>query len=153
MKDDSANLVVEVRFEIEKDAHGFPQYRDAEALLCKPLDAECTVCEVASVPFYLKNVAYGDTIRAIEGSVNLLEFGGVMSRGGYSVYRILLHDWSIKKQTIKDLLALGAVVEHEGRLIAIAVSEVNGAGAVLEYILEGKRQDRWGAQDGYIFGP
>ncbi|HJU10161.1 MAG TPA: DUF4265 domain-containing protein [Candidatus Binataceae bacterium] len=151
MKDNST--VVEVRFEIEKDADGYPGSRDAEALLCKPLDADCTVCVVASVPFYLRNVAYGDTVRAIEGSVSLLEFGGVVSRGGYSVYRMFLHDFSRKEQTIKDLLALGAVIEHDGRLIAIAISEVNGPGAVLDYILEGKRQDRWGAQDGYIFEP
>ena len=56
------NLVVEVVFQIEKDAEGYPKSRNFEALLCKPLDAECSLCVVNSVPFYLRNVAYGDTI-------------------------------------------------------------------------------------------
>jgi hypothetical protein len=88
--------VVEVRFEIEKDAEGYPKSRDAEMLLCKPSNPECTTCVVASVPFYLNNVAYGDII-SVESDSGGLQFKKVIKRGKYSVYRIFLHDIKKKK--------------------------------------------------------
>ncbi len=74
------NYVVEARFEIEKDADGYPKSRNAEALLCKPLDPECSLCIVTSVPSYLRNIAYGDTIRTKPDSGDSLEFGQVVKR-------------------------------------------------------------------------
>ena len=83
---------------------GYPKPRDAEALLCKPLDPECSQCVVASVPFYLRNVAYGDTISTEENPPNCLRFKSVVARGGYGVYRILLHDATKKDELIRKLL-------------------------------------------------
>ncbi|HXP68609.1 MAG TPA: DUF4265 domain-containing protein [Candidatus Dormibacteraeota bacterium] len=147
------NYVVEVRFEIEKDADGYPKSRNAEALLCKPLDPECSLCIVASVPLYLRNIAYGDTIRTKPDSGDSLEFGQVVKRGGYSVYRVLLHDPSRKDAVIRHFLDLGALVEHDGDLIAVAVPPTANVDAIADYILTGKDKDYWGAQDGYIFEP
>jgi hypothetical protein len=95
--------VVEVWFPIEKDADGYPKSRDSEALLCKPLDPECTLCDVASVPFYLRNVAYGDTISTKDNG-GCLEFRAIVKRGGFSVYRILLHDSTRKDEWIRKFL-------------------------------------------------
>src|SRR5579862_2511040 len=106
-------LVVEVIFPIEKDADGYPKSRDFEALLCKPLDAECSLCTVASVPFYLRNVAYGDTISTEEDPENVLRFKEVIRRSGHSVYRILLHDLSRKEELIGKLLDSDALVEQD----------------------------------------
>lgn len=144
-------LVVEVRFSIEKDHEGYPSSRDSEALLCKPLDAECTECVVASVPFYLRNVAYGDTIKVEEGPTRCLEFKEILKRGGFSVYRILLHDSTKREVVITKLLEFDTLLEQSGDLIAIAVPPTANVDAIVDYLLDGKREGFWGTQDGYIF--
>src|SRR5262249_48324624 len=144
--------VVEVTFEIEKDAEGFPKSRDAVALLGEPLNVDCSLCKVASVPFYLRNVAYGDTISTKDYQPDhMLQFGEVVKRGGYSVYRILLHDLAIKDEVIRKLLDLDALLEQEDNLLAIAVPPTADLDAIVDYILEGKHKGLWGAQDGYVF--
>ena len=144
------NLVVEVIFKIEKDPDGYPKSRDAEALLCKPSNPECSLCTVASVPFYLRNVAYGDTISTEEGESASLQFKEVVKRGGYSVYRILLHDSKMKKELIGKLLDFDVLVEQDGDLIAFAVPPSADQDSIVQYILDGKSQGFWGAQDGYV---
>jgi len=151
MSSSQESLLVEVRFEIEKDAEGYPKSRDAEALLCKPLNPECSVCVVASVPFYLRNVAYGDIVRTEESPSESLRFREVIQRGGYSIFRLLLHDPPTKDEVIRKLLDLDVLLEHEGDLIAIVVPPAADLRAVLDYVVEGKRKGLWGAQDGYVF--
>ncbi len=153
MNSSEENLVVEVRFEIEKDAEGYPKSRDYEALLCKPLNSDCSVCVVANVPFYLRDVAYGDTIRTKDDSSGSLRFGLIIRRSGYSVYRIFLHDATKKENLINQLLDFGALVEQDGDLIAFALPPDANADAVVDRVLEGKHEGWWGAQDGYIHEP
>ena len=143
-------LVVEVWFPIEKDADGYPRSRDSEALLCKPIDAECSLCNIASVPFYLRNVAFGDTVSTRDDGFGCLDFKEIVKRGGYSVYRILLHDLSTTDAAIKALLDFDVLLEHEGGLIAIAVSPQVNIDRLIDFILDGKDRGLWGAQDGYI---
>jgi hypothetical protein len=151
MDSSQEQLVVEVNFEIEKDAEGYPKSRDVEALLCKPLVPDCSQCLVMSVPFYLRNVAYGDTIITTENNNGNLYFKEIVNHGGYSVYRVLLHDKSQKDQLIKTLLHYDAVVEKDGNLIAFAVLSPTDADALVEYLLKGKAKGYWGVQDGFIF--
>jgi uncharacterized protein DUF4265 len=151
MSSSEETLVVEVRFEIEKDAEGYPKSRDSEALLCKPLNPECSLCVVASVPFYLRNVAYGDTVSTEEDPPGYLQFKEVVERSKYSVYRILLHDSTKKDEVISKLLDFEVLLEQDGNLIAVAVPPEADSDGIVDYILEGKRNGLWGAQDGYIF--
>ncbi len=144
-------LVVEVTFQIERDAKGYPKSRDSEALLCKPLNAECTRCVIASVPFYLRNVAYGDTISTEQDPSGSLHFKEIVKRGGYSVYRILLHDIAKRDQVIAELLDFDVVLERDGNLIAFAVPPTANSDAIVDYVLAGKQKCFWGAQDGYVF--
>jgi hypothetical protein len=141
---------VEVRFEIVKDADGYPESRSAEALLCKPSDPECKTCVVKSIPFFLKDVAYGDTISTTTDPEGCLHFEAVIGRGGYSIYRLFLHDSSQKETLIRRLLDFDTLVESEGDLVALAVPPTTDADAVVDYILAGKERGAWGAQDGYI---
>jgi len=145
-----SSLVVEVLFEIEKDAEGYPRSRDSEALLCKPLDLHCKRCVVASVPLYLRNVAYGDTITTLENPTGCLQFREVVKRGGYSVYRILLHDSTKKEDLIRKLLDFDVLLEQDGSLIGIAVPPTADADAIVDYLLTGKRKGFWGTQDGHV---
>jgi hypothetical protein len=72
-------------------------------------------------------------------------------RGGYSVYRVVLHDSTIKTQTVDRLMDLGALVEHDGNLIAMAVPNGTDLDVIVDYILGRKAKCVWGAQDGYVF--
>src|SRR5579859_4623464 len=113
MDPEKEQLVTEVLFEIEKDAEGYPKSRDSEALLCRPLTPECSMCEIVSVPFYLRNVAYGDIISTNENADGNLEFKDVLKRGGYSVYRVLLRDPHQGDQLIKQLLHFDVILERD----------------------------------------
>ena len=151
MNPSQEDLFVEVRFPIQKDPEGYPKSRDAEALRCKPLNPECSLCVVASVPFYLRNVAYGDTITTRDNPSGCLEFREIAERGGYSVYRILVHDSTKKDELISWLLDRDVLLEQDGNLIAFAVPPDAPRDAIVNHLLEGKERNLWGAQDGYIF--
>ncbi len=144
------NLVVEVWFNIRKDRDGFPKSRSREALLCKPENPECSICRIASVPFYLKEVSYGDQIATTTKELGVLEFDRVLARGGYSTCRILLHNSSSKQQVVGTLLEMDAVVEIEDDLIAVGIPHTN-ADEIYDYIVQGKDSGMWGAQDGYLY--
>ena len=74
-------------------------------------------------------------------------------RGGYSIYRLFLHDVGKKEEAIRKLLDLDTLIEQDGKLIAIAVSSTGEVDRVVEYILMGKEKGFWGAQDGYVYEP
>lgn len=114
MSSSEEEIRLEVVFEIEKDANGFPKYRDYELLLCKPLDADCTQCVIASVPFYLNIVTFGDTISTRETPEGNLEFVEVVQRSGYSICRIYLHDQSKRDEFIAKMLSLDSLIEQNG---------------------------------------
>ena len=143
---------VEVWFQIEKDAEGYPRTRDSEGLLCRPLNPECSECEVGSVPFYLRNIAYGDLITTKTNPAGYREFEKVIKRGGFSIYRLLLHDSSRKAEWVAAFLEFDVLLEHDEDLIAIAVPPDADSEGLVTYILDGKSRGWWGAQDGYIFG-
>ncbi|HLK03002.1 MAG TPA: DUF4265 domain-containing protein [Candidatus Acidoferrum sp.] len=152
MDAEKERIVVEVRFAIEKDSEGYPRSRDAEALLCEPLNPDCSRCRVGSVPFYLNNVAYGDTVTTKPNdSGDALEFDKIVRHNGHSVYRLRLNDKTDKDETISHLLGLGVLLEQNGRLLAIAVPPDANLDRVVDFILDGKARGLWGAQDGYIF--
>ena len=73
-----------------------------------------------------------------------------MSRGGYSVFRLWVREHENPLEVVKELLALGVLVEREDRLIAVAVPPQKDLGQVVSYILTGKDSERWGAQDGFV---
>ena len=143
-------MIAEVWFPIQKDSDGYPKSRDSEGLRCEIGDERSELGEVQSVPFYLKDVAYGDTIRIKKNPAGYREFAGVEHRGGYSVYRLLLHDSKRKAEVIERLLDFGVFLEHEGDLIAIAARRNVDSEALVGYIVAGKQANLWGAQDGYI---
>ena len=141
---------VEVWFKIKKDAEGFPKTRDWELLKCIKLG---NVYEVASVPLYLRDIAYGDRVSVIKTKEGRLEFQAVERRGGYSVFQL----WLRRGQkdvlpTLKELVDLGLLVEWEGRLLAIAVPPEKDLDQIVSYIRAGKKSGRWGVQDGFAPG-
>jgi hypothetical protein len=144
----SENLV-EVRFKIKKDAEGFPRTRDWEELKCLQ---EGNTYEIRNVPFYLRDVAYGDHVFVVREPKGYLKFRSVERRGGYSVFQL----WLQKKAgnplyVVKELVDLGLLVEFEGRLIALAVPPERNAEDIYSYIKAGKKSRRWGFQSGFQY--
>jgi len=144
------NPVVEVWFPIEKDAEGYPKSRELEALLYNPLKPDCSICTVASIPFYVQAVAFGDTITTISKTRGQLDFAEIVSRSGYSTSRILLRSLAQSDDVLKKLLDFGVMIERVGNLVAIAAPPSGDADALVDYILDGKKRGLWGAQHGYI---
>lgn len=153
MDPEKEQLVIEVLFEIEKDSEGYPKSRDSEALLCKPLTPECSICEIVSVPFYLRNVACGDVVSTHENADGNLGFKDVLRRGGYSVYRVLLRVPAQRVRLIQELLRFDVIIERDRDLIAFAVPPTVDANPIIDYLLKGKSEGYWGVQDGFIFEP
>jgi len=100
----------------------------------------------------LKNIAYGDLITTKKNPAGYLEYNDVIKRGGYSIYRLLLHDSERKSEWIAALLDFDVLLEHDKDLIAIAVPPDINSDSLVDYILDGKSHGWWGAQDGFIFG-
>ncbi len=151
MNPSEETLEVEVWFQIQKDPEGYPKSRDAEALRCKPIDPECTQCIVASIPFYLNDISYRDTIATVENPAGYLRFKEVLTRGGYSIYRIFLHDSSLADQLVTSVLEFDVLLEREGNLFAIAAPSTGNVDAIVDFLLKGEQDGSWGLQDGYIY--
>jgi len=146
---------VEIWFEIEKDADGYPKSTTWEALLARPT-ANIDRFVLESVPFYLRNVSRGDLVRAKmvpEEGGHLFEFDGVIERGGHNTYRLLLPKRQSKKadSTVKELQSRGLTVEEEhGILLAVDVPPSVDQQAIDEYLVAECHAGRWDMQDGYL---
>src|ERR1051326_913112 len=58
------NYSVEIWFRIAKDVDGYPESKNWEQLLARPVLERDDYFYVESIPFYLKNVSRGDIVRA-----------------------------------------------------------------------------------------
>jgi hypothetical protein len=87
---------VEVWFHIEKDKDGYPQSRDWEQLLARPVLERDDYFQIESITSNLKNVSRGDVIRAKTTrnseiqETEVFEFDDVIDRGAHNTYRLLL---------------------------------------------------------------
>src|SRR5580693_6016386 len=135
---------VEIWFAIEKDQDGYPESKNWEQLLARPLLERDDYFQIESIPFFLKNVSLGDIVRARtvtnseidEGEV--FEFDTVLDRGGHNTYRLLLK----KKHpddpqfTENELLKRGlAVEEQDGDFFAVDVPPSVDQKAIDEYLV------------------
>src|ERR1700730_5281999 len=87
---------VEVWFRLSKDAQGYPATKDWEQLLAEPLAQAEDCFRIESVPFFLKDVARGDVVRAKTVIIpdvsdkEVFEFERLIEKGGHNTYRLLL---------------------------------------------------------------
>jgi hypothetical protein len=149
------DYLVEIWFEIEKDADGYPESKTSEALLARPT-AEIDQFVLESVPFYLKNVSRGDLVKTTivqEEDGQIFEFDDVVERGGHNTYRLLLPERQPDEpeSTINELKSKGLVVEEEhGILLAVDVPPSTDQQAIDAYLLAECHAGRWEMQDGYL---
>lgn len=150
------DYTVEIWFRIEKDADGYPRSKSWEQLLGHPVTARDDYFQIASVPFFLRNVSCGDIVKArtrVETEVQdgeIFEFDSIVERGGHNTYRLL-----VKKQdassTMNELQKRGLAVEEEsGGLLAVDVPPAVDQHAVDAFLVKEAELGRWQMQDGYL---
>ncbi len=140
---------IEVWFRIEKDAEGYPKSQDWEELWASPVEGGGF--RLDSTPFFVRDIAAGDVISAVETEEGRYRFERVISRSGNSNFRIWLHDSMVqeREKIVQTLRDLGCHVEVTlERLIAIDVpaGRENDAWGFLQ---AGVSRDDWGLQVGF----
>jgi hypothetical protein len=153
------DYVVEVWFRIEKDKEGYPNYKNWEQLLGRPVLESDDYFQLESIPFFLKNVSRGDivkvrTVKNDEIQVGeIFEFDGVVDRGGHNTYRLLLRSKHAEDPdfTTAELLRKGlAVEEQHGDFLAVDVPPSVDQQAIDRYLVAESEAGRWELQDGYL---
>lgn len=152
---------VEVWFRIEKDKEGYPQSKEWEQLLARPVLERDSYFQIESVPFYLKNISRGDIVetrvtknKSIHGG-EVFEFRRIVKRGGHNTYRLLLRKKHPKdpKFTTSELLKKGMVIEEShGDFFAVDVPPSVNQPAIDEYLVGESEAGRWELQDGCLQG-
>ena len=155
----AGDYCVEIWFPIAKDKQGYPESKTWEQLLARPVLERDDYFQLASIPFYLKNVSCGDIIRAniVENKEiqdgKLFEFDSVIDRGGHNTYRLLLRRKHPKDSefTTNELLKKGLTVEEQyGDFFAVDVPPTADQQAIDDYLRAERRAGRWEMQDGYL---
>lgn len=155
----TGDYCVEIWFPIEKDKEGYPNSKNWEQLLAKPIVDRDDYFQIESVPFFLKNVSRGDIVKAktvkneeIQEQESF-QFECVVDRGGHNTYRLLLR----KKQptdpgfTTQELLEKGLAIEEQGGdFLAVDVPPTVDQLEVDQYLLRESGLGRWEMQDGYL---
>jgi hypothetical protein len=155
----AGNYSVEIWFRIEKDNSGYPSSKEWEQLLARPLLERDDYFQIESIPFFLKNISRGDTVRAktvVNAEIQegeIFEFDSILDRGGHNTYRLLL-----KKKlpddpqfTENELLKKGLTFEEQyGDFIAVDVPPSVDQHAIDTYLVAESDSGRWELQDGYL---
>ena len=150
---------VEVWFRIAKDDDSYPESKNWEQLLARPILERDDYFQLESIPFYLKNVSRGDIVRADvvedkeiqEGEFFL--FQEVVDRRGHNTYRLLLRKKRANDPefTTDELLKKGLAVEEQyGDFFAVDVPPSVDQKAIDDYLRAERRAGRWEMQDGYL---
>ena len=150
---------VEIWFRIAKDEDGYPESKNWEQLLARPVLERDDHFQIESTPFYLKNVSRGDIVRVDivedkeiqEGEI--FQFGEVIDRGGHNTYRLLLRKKHLNdpKFTTNELLIKGLAVEEQyGDFFAVDVPSTVDQQAIDDYLRAERHAGRWEMQDGYL---
>jgi hypothetical protein len=150
---------VEIWFRIEKDKDGYPQSKNWEQLLARPVLERDDYFRIESIPYFLKNVSRGDIVSTtittnseLEG-VEVFAFDSVVDRGGHNTYRLLLRRKHADDPefTENELLEKGLAVETEdGNFFAIDVPPTVDQPEIDSFLVAGSSSGRWELQDGYL---
>lgn len=148
LKPDNPNRV-KILFRLERDEDGYPP-EDAESVWALPVDEGY---QVENIPFFVRDIALGDVVKAEPAEDGMLEFSGsVLRRGGHSTYRVLL----LKKRngdpetSIQELQALGLGVEMDlDCLLAVDVPPHVTLDGIREFLFEKIDSGEWEVQEAY----
>lgn len=143
---------VEVWFKVKKDERGYPKSVDWEGLWAEPDGKEAF--RIRSVPFFVRDVSFGDSVHTKKTRSATYEFSKVVARSGHSTYRILLSDGYGRNldRVVRKLSSLGARVEVDlGCLLAIDAPPAKRE-KIWKYIKGGYEKKYWDEDDGFLAG-
>lgn len=113
------------------------------------------VFRIRNVPFYARNLSFGDVISAREAANSALTLDKVVSRGGHSTYRIRLADSvSLEDLTFdkywQPLEAAGCTYERATeRLLGVDVPPAAGIYEVYDLLSTGENEGAWSFEEGH----
>jgi hypothetical protein len=113
--------------------------------------------EIDNIPFFTRDVSYGDIVAVRERHGGRREIDHVSHRGGHSTYRIVIYDnLSVEQSAAADrglaaLRALDCGFEQGGATFwAIDVPPTSDADAVRAALINGGESNIWDWEEGYI---
>lgn len=149
--DEKPERMNKIVFSLEQDEDGWPPSSSEILWATAEVTNGDQVFEVSSIPFYVLDLAYQDTVIAtmLDGR---LRFEKIVKRSGNSTYRLILNVGleSDKFLTLwADLEALGCTYESaNGVLIAVNVP-FGSAHSAYKVFEKGETSGVWGFEEGY----
>jgi hypothetical protein len=112
--------LVKVYFNLVRDEDGYPPVA-VESLWAAP-DSKSSGYVIDNVPFFVRDVTIGDTVRVREEDGNHW-FDGLVSRSQNSLIRVVFFDRTTVDEISEQLVALGCSTEflREHNIMAVSV--------------------------------
>jgi uncharacterized protein DUF4265 len=140
----------EVWFRIAKKPSGYPESMDWETLAAEPTE---NGLKLTSIPFYVRNVSWGDVISVADIENDVLEFSGILQRSGHSTLRLLLSENEAGhcEEIVEQLRQRGYLVDNDSEtLLAISIPPSLVLSREIEYLQAERQKGRWEIEAGYL---
>lgn len=140
----------EIWFRIEKDSSGYPRSADWETLAAEVVK---NGFKLTSIPFFIKNVSWGDVVNVLDPNSDVLEFSQVAERSNHSTLRLLLSEDEEEhsKDVVKELEALGYLVDSDSDdFLAISIPPNLLLSEELDRLVAEREKGRWQIQAGFL---
>ena len=145
---DASHAGRRVAFPLTRDAEGYPP-ADWEHLWAEPVGEMLFTLD--SIPFFVRGVSVGDTVRA-EWRDGMLVFRDVVDFAGHSTLRVVLFDMALRDALRHDLSGMGCETElsHSPALIAVDVPPSASLAALREFLASGEAAGSWEYEEGAV---
>lgn len=103
---------------------------------------------IDNIPFFAKNIAYGDIV-SVEEDDGELYFDGLITPSGHSVVRLVITDEQEVDKVGQELIALGCDWEgsHIKNLISVDIPKEIDYNKIKQFLDKGRQQDKWDYQE------
>jgi hypothetical protein len=137
---------VKLVFELHQDEDGYPPV-GYEGVWAEPL-ADGNF-RIDNIPFYSYEAALDDVVSATEQDGRLL-FQSLVRPSGNSLLRVIARVPETVPEICAHLTKLGCDWESTGSLIAVHVPMELDYSPVIEYLVRGMNEDRWGVEEAVL---
>lgn len=143
---------VKIRFTLNPENQ---QGYEVENLWAEPL--QDGTFRILSSPFFVFGISFQDVVKATR-EADVLQFAGIVRRGGHSTYRVFLqeghtiHD-SIFKQYWGPIFNQGATLENANdQFAAVDIPPGNDVSTIYRLLKEGEDANIWVFEEGHYIG-
>lgn len=125
----------------------------SESMWAKQLSAE--TAELLNVPFHKYGLSYGDVVRFVVTDEGMPQYAGIVSRGGHSTYRLILHSKRYEEKEVLDCLeelqGLGCDLEFfDDKFVAVDVLPSTDIQRVFEFLTARELQGIWKFEESHL---